>query len=211
MSKLLYVIASPQPASHSFSRKVSEAFLSAYRETHPADTIDVLDLWTEPMPEFGALAASWKVKSMTGGTHTPEELAEISAVQRTIDRFLSADKYLFSIPMWNFTIPYKLKHFIDTIVQPGRTFGFDPARGYFGLVPGDRKVQMVVSSGGSYAAGTPMAQFDNLRPYMAGVLGFIGLTNVETITVDCTAFGPAVSDPVLAASLATAMKAGAAF
>jgi len=30
--------------------------------------------------------------------------------------------------MWNFGIPYKLKQWFDLIVQPGLTFGFDPAR-----------------------------------------------------------------------------------
>lgn len=211
MSKLLYIVAGPRSEAHSFSRKVSEAFLSAYRETNPADTVDVLDLWAEPLPEFGPLSASWKVKAMTGVEPTAEEVAEIAAVHKTIDRFLAADKYLFSIPMWNFSMPYKLKHLFDTIVQPGRTFGFDPARGYFGLVPADRKVQVVISSAGSYAAGSPMAPYDNLRPYLSTLFGFIGLTKVEMITVDCTAYGPAVSDPVLSAALVDAMKAGAAF
>jgi FMN-dependent NADH-azoreductase len=148
---------------------------------------------------------------MTGVAPSAEEVAEVAAVHQTIDRFLAADKYLFSIPMWNFSMPYKLKQFFDTIVQPGRTFGFDPARGYFGLVPGDRKVQLVIASGGSYAEGTPMAPFDHLRPYLGAILGFIGLTNVETITADSTAYGPAVSEPILSAALANAMKAGAAF
>lgn len=211
MSKLLHVVASPQPLANSFSRKVAEAFISAYRETHPSDSVDVFDLWAEPLPEFGPLSASWKVKTMTGVAPLPEEVAEVAAVHKTIDRFLSADRYLFSIPMWNFNMPYKLKHFFDTIVQPGRTFGFDPARGYFGLVPADRKVQVIISSAGSYAQGSPMASFDNLRPYLTTVLGFIGLTNVDIITSDCTAFGPAVSDPVLSAAIANAMKAGGAF
>ena len=52
------------------------------------------------------------------------------------EHFKSADKYVFSLPMWNFGIPYKLKHFIDVLVQPGLTFSFSPETGYKGLVTG---------------------------------------------------------------------------
>lgn len=45
-------------------------------------------------------------------------------VEDVIEQFTAADKYLFSLPMWNFGIPYKLKHYIDVIVQPGYTFSF---------------------------------------------------------------------------------------
>ena len=51
-----------------------------------------------------------------------------------IERFKGADKYLFSLPMWNFGIPYKLKHYIDVLVQPTYTFSFSPKEGYKGLV-----------------------------------------------------------------------------
>jgi FMN-dependent NADH-azoreductase len=30
----------------------------------------------------------------------------------------SADAYLISVPMWNFSIPYMLKHYIDIVIQP---------------------------------------------------------------------------------------------
>lgn len=38
-----------------------------------------------------------------------------------IERFKGADKYLFSLPMWNFGVPCKLKKYIDVIVQPTYT------------------------------------------------------------------------------------------
>ncbi|TVS05393.1 MAG: hypothetical protein EA413_06875 [Cyanobium sp. PLM2.Bin73] len=42
--------------------------------------------------------------------------------------------------MWNFSIPYKLKHWIALVTQPGLSFGFDPATGYYGLITGTRAV-----------------------------------------------------------------------
>ncbi len=210
MAKLLYVTASPQDASASFSRKVGDAFVSAWKETHHDGVVDSFDVWTEKLPEVGPLAASWKVKSMSGETPTAAEDAERQLIQVTADRFLAADAYVFAVPMWNFQIPYRLKHFFDVIVQSRMTFGFDPAKGYFGLVPSERPVHLILSRAGSYAAGTPMAAMDFQKPYLEAVLGFIGLTKVTTQLVECTAYGPQVSDPIVAQCLAEAMKAGAA-
>ena len=78
------------------------------------------------------------------------------AVVDVCEEFTSADKFLFSLPMWNFGIPYKLKHYIDIIAQPGQTFAFDPATGYSGLVTG-KPVAVVYARGGAYSSdATPM-------------------------------------------------------
>jgi hypothetical protein len=46
--------------------------------------------------------------------------------------------------MWNFGIPYKLKHWIDVITQPGLTFRFDPAQGYLPLLK-DRPTVVIIA------------------------------------------------------------------
>jgi FMN-dependent NADH-azoreductase len=38
--------------------------------------------------------------------------------------------------MWNFGIPYVLKHYIDILVQPGDIFSYPPDTGYSGHVTG---------------------------------------------------------------------------
>ncbi len=53
--------------------------------------------------------------------------------------------------MWNFGIPYKLKHYIDVIAQPGQTFSFSPETGYTGLVTG-KPVTVVYARGGAYGS-----------------------------------------------------------
>ena len=40
--------------------------------------------------------------------------------------------------MWNFGVPYKLKHYLDVLTMPGTLFGFDPATGYIGLLKDKR-------------------------------------------------------------------------
>ena len=61
--------------------------------------------------------------------------------------FKSADKYLVSLPMWNFSIPYKLKQYIDLLVHRGLTFSFTPEGGYKGLVTGKPLVAVYARGG----------------------------------------------------------------
>ena len=51
MSKLLYVISSPR-GEQSESRAIADEFLDAYRQSDPSLEVDVLDLWTEPLPVY---------------------------------------------------------------------------------------------------------------------------------------------------------------
>ena len=71
-------------------------------------------------------------------------------VERVIEAFKSADKYVFSVPMWNFGIPWRLKQYIDILVQPGSTFRYDE-EGYRGLVTGKRAF-LAYARGGEYGA-----------------------------------------------------------
>lgn len=201
MPKLLHIAASPQPEDRSFSKRVAKEFVGAWQEANPSGEVDELDLWVETLPEFGATSASAKVKRMVGAPLTESESAATVAVDAAIRRFLGADRYLISLPMWNFHVPYKLKHYLDVIIQPGKTVGFDPAKGYFGLVPSERPVQLILASGDTYEPGRPLASMDFLRPYLTATLAFIGLTEIDVIISDATAFGPATSEPILAKAI----------
>jgi FMN-dependent NADH-azoreductase len=89
--------------------------------------------------------------------------------------------------MWNFGIPYKLKHYIDLLVQPGLTFSFSPAEGYKGLVTGPAVV--VYARGGAYGPGTGAEAYDLQSGYMKQILGFIGITDVKEVFVEPTLAG----------------------
>ena len=65
--------------------------------------------------------------------------------------FKEAAEYLFTVPMWNASVPWVLKHLIDAITQPGTVFGFDPANGYIPLLEGKRAI--VVYTSGVYSPG----------------------------------------------------------
>ena len=58
-----------------------------------------------------------------------DEATAWRAARETFERFDSADYYLFTVPMWNASVPYILKQLIDVISQPGMIFGFRPSHG----------------------------------------------------------------------------------
>ena len=144
MSCLLHISASPRGA-RSESLALATTFLDSYRDLHPGDTVDTFDLWDGTLPEFGPSAAAAKMTIFGGGTPAGAEADAWARATATFERFDSYDRYLFSVPMWNAGIPYVLKQFIDVVSQPGMVFGFDPARGYTGLLTG-KKAALILTS-----------------------------------------------------------------
>lgn len=207
MSRLLQIIGSPRATS--VSTQLARAFMDAYREAHPADEIDVLDLWADDLPFFGGAAADGKLKGMSGVALPPDEQAAFDGVLGHIARLKAADKVVISTGMWNFSVPYRVKHYIDVVVQAGHTFGFDPMRGYFGLVTG-RPVQLILATGGDYTQ-PPMAAADMLTPYLTSVFRFMGFEDIRPLTAGSTAYPPEVSGPSIARAIEGARAAGAQF
>jgi len=184
MAKVIYLKASPRGA-RSHSAAVAEAFIEAYAESHPGDEVITLDLFKMDMPSMDGLAVQAKYTIMHGKNPTAEEKTAWSAVERVIDTFKSADKYVFAIPMWNFGIPYRLKQYLDVIIQPGYTFSFSPDEGYRGLVTG-KPAFVSYASGGVYSPGTPGESMDYQRRYMDTALRFMGFTKIDTVVVEPT-------------------------
>jgi FMN-dependent NADH-azoreductase len=204
MSKLLYIEASPRK-SRSKSIEVSQIFLTELQKSHPALEIDKLDLWTTELPSFDGDIVDAKYAILRGQAHTPDQAKAWQQVVNVIDRLKSADWYLFSLPMWNFGVPYVLKHWIDVIVQPGLTFSFSPTEGYKGLVT-NRKAVAVYARGGAYAPGTATEGYDLQTKTLGGVLGFIGVTEVTNIVIEPTLAAPADVDATIAKAKELAVK-----
>ena len=187
MSELLYIVGSPRRDSHSGA--VAEAFLAASRRADPGLEVSVLDLWQEPLPEFDGDKAQAKMTVITGGTPEGAVASAWQVVTRVIERFTQADQYLFTVPMWNGGIPYRLKLYIDIITQPGFLFGFDPTSGYSGLLEGKRAG--VIYTSGVYGPGAAASfGLDFHSSYFDWWLKFIGLTEVETIRFQPTLLTP---------------------
>lgn len=207
MPRLLYIEASPRK-DRSTSIRVAREFLDTYAAAHPADTVDVLDLWGEELPAFDGEAINAKYAILHGQAHSQAQKAAWAKVTAVTDRFTSADKYLFSLPMWNFGIPYKLKHYIDVITQPGLTFTFSPADGYKGLVTGKPAV-VIYARGGEYQGGG--ASYDFQKTYIELFLGFVGFSDIRSIVIEPTLGEPARTEQAKTAAVNLARTMAAQF
>lgn len=177
MKKILHIIASPR-GDRSHSRKVSSYFLDRLREIHPDVQLEEIDLYSAELPDFGRPGVFAKFKTGDGLPLEPEEREQWENAKSVWLHFQAADAYVFSVPMWNFSIPYELKHYIDLITQPGWTFGVNE-NGYEGLL-GGRKAFLAFAAGGNYDL-PETASLDFMRPYMRFWCGFIGLETFDTI------------------------------
>ena len=187
MSTVLYIKASPRH-QRSKSVLVADAFLDNYRQIHKDDEVVELDLFDADLPAFDGLAVEAKYLIMHGQPHTDKHKAAWSEVEKVIDQFMSADKYVLAVPMWNFSIPYRLKQYIDILVQPGYTFSFDKDTGYQGLMKG-KPLLVVYARGGQYPPGSEAAAFDQQRRYIEQVFGFMGFDRIDSVVVEPTLQG----------------------
>ncbi len=179
MSKVLHIQASPRGAD-SKSNEIARARIETLRRQDRSLVVDTIDLWREPLPEFEGNSAAAKMSFFGVGQLEGEKRTAWDRIVEVTERFKAADHYVLGVPMWNGGIPYRLKLYIDIITQPGLLFGFDPAKGYFGLLKG--KKATVVYSSGVFAPGTPSQYgLDFQSNYLDWWLRFIGVDDIQVI------------------------------
>jgi FMN-dependent NADH-azoreductase len=191
--KLFHLSCSPRTDAESSAG--ARVFLDSFRKARPDWDIDVMDLWRDHLPEFEGSLLEAKYARIGGQAFTDAQRDAFAAAERIAIRFALADRVLISTPMWNFSIPYRLKQWIDLIVQPGLTFRFDPAQGYLPLLE-DRPTIVILASGSDFVTGMNRGRIDMATPYLREVLRFVGVSNVRFVPIGPTT-GPA--EPIRAA------------
>jgi FMN-dependent NADH-azoreductase len=175
MKKLLHIIATPRE-DESRTLMVSRAFLETFKAKHPDWVVESLNLSKEKLPELTMRRVDGKYVLLSGKDLYGDLKDAWEEIIGHIERFLSADGYLVSTPMWNFSIPYMLKHYLDVILQPKYLFQYTPA-GPEGLVK-NRKMVVIASRGGDYSSEA-MKAYDFQIPYLRAVFGFAGITDID--------------------------------
>jgi FMN-dependent NADH-azoreductase len=179
MSTLLHISASPR-RERSESLALAGTFLDTFAANHPDVPIEHFDLWDGALPPFGPAAAAAKMAVFGGADPEGEEATAWRAARDTFERYDAADYYLFSVPMWNASVPYILKQFIDVISQPGMIFGFDPVEGYTGLLQDKRAA--VLYTGAVYGPERgPAFGKDFATPFFQDWLQWSGIEDVRTV------------------------------
>ncbi|HRE46708.1 MAG TPA: NAD(P)H-dependent oxidoreductase [Aggregatilineales bacterium] len=175
--ELLHLVATPR-TGHSNTLRISNAFIEALIGKYPDLTITTMDLFHHDVPAMAGDKIEAKYLLMQGSAIKPSMTTTWTEIEGYIAGFMRADMYLISAPMWNLGIPFTLKYYIDTIVQPGYLFKYLPDGTPVGLAKG--KMVIVKTSGGDYSA-PPMNQFDFHEPYLKGIFGFCGIRDIHVI------------------------------
>ncbi|MDC0660806.1 NAD(P)H-dependent oxidoreductase [Leisingera sp. SS27] len=180
MTKLLFIKASPR-GGDSKSAALANAYLARLQDNTPELEVDLLDLSAEPLPDFDGNKVAAKMSVITGQDHDAAQRTAWDEITSMAERFISADIYLIATPMWNGSIPYKFKQYIDLIHQPGLLWGLDPATGYFGLLENKRAVLALTS--GAYGPEMPSPAFgvDYQSSYLRFWLNQAGVQDIEEI------------------------------
>lgn len=169
--KLLHIDSSALGA-HSVTRELTAALVAEAHRGNPDLAVEYRDLEVDPICHLSGAALS-------GADAEAKADAE-----RTLQQFLDADSIVIGAPMYNFTIPSKLKAWIDRIAVAGKTFRYTES-GPVGLA-GDKRVVVAVGSGGLHA-GKPS---DFVEPYLRMLFGFLGVTRIEFVRAEGVALSP---------------------
>lgn len=191
--RVLHIISSPRHDGASVT--VTSALIETLRERHPDLEVDTLDVWHEDLPEFDERIIGAKYKWVDGDDLDDVESrawAEIDALAR---RFREADRIVLGVPMWNWSIPYKLKQLIDLAAQRNLLFTYDGV--HFGPAVDVARADVVFVRGQYYGEDgpTPGSIFDHQVAFVEFFLRTIGVRDVRSLIIDRT-WDPAAAEAI---------------
>jgi len=192
---ILHVTSSSR-GSASYSNRVASDVVDQLLAHNPGATVTARNVATDPLPHIDDdfLAAT----RSPDGPQTERQRALLAQSDALVDELLAADVVVIGAPMINFTIPSTLKAWIDNVARAGRTFNYSEA-GPKGLVTG-KQVIIVGARGGVYSQTARPLDFQ--LPYLKSVLGFLGMTEVEVLEIDGTAYGPEAAEQAVSTAIA---------
>lgn len=196
MTNILYVTSSPRGAE-SYSNRVANHVIAELKAAHPGAHVKVRDVARDPLPHVDENFVA--ALRPSGGSLTEDQQAIIRKSDELVSELMAADILVIAAPMYNFGIPSTLKAWIDYVARAGRTFRYTE-KGPEGLVKG-KKAILIHSRGGVYSSG-PAQALDHQGTYLRSVLGFIGITDVESVDVEGVAFGPDAAEKAVATGIA---------
>jgi FMN-dependent NADH-azoreductase len=199
MSNLLHIAFNPAK-EYSRTAKLAQAYLEKRQAKDPGLKIEVLDLTEADLPPIDMLAEMARRKTFGGIRYEADEETVWERVIRYCAQFIGADEIVLSCAMWNFSIPYKVKHYIDVIVQPRQTFAYTE-QGPQGLCNG-KPFTLITTRGSSYK-DPPFDQFNFQSSYLRTVCGFIGCTYSEIAAEGLDMVGPDGAEDILKQVIAT--------
>ncbi|MFJ3823559.1 FMN-dependent NADH-azoreductase [Streptomyces nodosus] len=173
MSYLLRIDSSAS-GDASYSRQVADTFAKDW-----SGDVVTRDLALNPLGHLDA--AGITVRTTPAHEQTPEQRAAAALQDELVEEFLGASAYLFTVPMYNYSMPSVFKAWLDHVMIVGRTFGTG------GTAPASGCPAVLVSArGGGYGPGSPQHGKDFVVPALETILGDTLGLDVRTITPELT-------------------------
>ncbi|MGO8369056.1 FMN-dependent NADH-azoreductase [Rhizobium ruizarguesonis] len=193
MSSILLLTSSPR--AESLSTPIAVDLAEKLKNQNPGSVVVRRDLAATPLPHIDDLFTGAIRKPAEA--RTAEETVAVKTSDELVNELLAADTIVISTGLINFNIYSSLKTWIDNVARAGLTFKYTES-GPVGLATG-KKVYVVLASGGVYSQG-PAAPLNHAVPYLKSVLGFLGISDIETIYVEGLAFGPEAAEKAIDAA-----------
>ncbi len=194
MAHLLHLTASPR-GTKSYSRRVSSKLVDAWLEAYPYDIVTARDIGHQTIP--------YMTEELIDAFYTPASERTAAQTERLrfsdelVEELQSADVYIFSMPMYNFSVPAVFKAYIDLIVRIGVTV----TSSWEGLLKNKKAFIVTSRGGGGYGAGEARESYNFEDPYLKTVLELIGITDQTFVHVPDTS---SVEDALIALAAAEA-------
>lgn len=182
--KVLYITANPKAVEYSHSLSVGEQFINEYQKSNKDDEIVRIDLFDKDVPniDYDVMGAWGKLANgVTFDQLTEEEQVKLASMNNNLEEFMSADKYVFVSPLWNFGLPPVLKSYIDNLLITGKTFRYTET-GPVGLLE-NKKSLYIQASGGVYT-NEQMKPYEHGSNFMKVPLNFIGITDQTELLIE---------------------------
>jgi FMN-dependent NADH-azoreductase len=179
MSYLLHVTVSPG-GDNSYSRKLGQTFLQAFKAEHSSVEVKTRDLNANPLPHLDgeALFAGYTPADQ----RTPSAAAKHQTRLDLIDEISKASAIVIESPMWNWNVPSALKAYLDQIILPGV---FDTSSKSLA----GKSVTLLIACGGAYGEGSWHPEWDYLSGYLQVIFKNLGATDIELIRTEYTLAG----------------------
>lgn len=171
--RLLHLETSPR-GSRSRSSRVATALIEALG---PVEA-ERLNLFGADLPHFDGPVIEGRYALIEGRAIEPAVEAAWREIRGYVDHLLGFDLWVISTPMWNFGIPYPLKHYIDIVTQPDMLFRVNE-QGVDGLAAG--RTAILIGSGALDLSGEAGRALDHQMAFLRTWLGFVGVTDIRSI------------------------------
>lgn len=196
MPRLLVISFTPKgPLSR--TRRLLDAWLARRRGADAGLHVDEVDLVNTELPPVDGPVALAKGSVAAGSQLAPTQQRAWDAITPWAREFLAADEVAIAAPMWNFGLPYPVKHYLDVIVQPGLLFRYT-AQGPQGLCAG-KPLTLVTTRGNAYA-DLPQVNFQT--NYLRWLCEFIDCRYAEVVAEGLDVRGPEAGEQALAERIA---------